>query len=425
MERRTAIAMTSSAGLAVGLGAVGVGVGSTLGTSAAGAVVPKTDAAPKTDAVPKTAAAGSGVRADRIELGALARPASGVQALDGLPADVPVAPNARRMAARRGAARAMRFRATGLTPFSLVGLTWLAEHPSGGVRGARAAGGELTAAIRTADPAGRWSPWRALEVDDHGDGMPDARGGTGPLWVGAARSVEVLLAGSGSRRPDDVRLELIDPVARPTDRTAGAGRSKSGGGPEVLTRDDWGADERKMTWRPEYSDTIRAVCFHHTESGGNAYGRDEVPGILRSIYQFHAVSRKWGDIGYNALVDRFGRIWEGRAGGIDRPVIGAHAGGFNKDSGGISVIGSFITADVPERVRAATATWIGWKLGMYGGDPRGTTKLTGGPSTKYDHRVTLELPTVWPHRQTSDTDCPGAGGMRALPRIRHLAAQHT
>ena len=68
--------------------------------------------------------------------------------------------------------------------------------------------------------------------------------------------------------------------------------------------------------------------MHHTVNA-NDYTADEVPGIMRSIYAYHVKSRGWRDIGYNFLVDRFGRIWEGRYGGIDKPVVGAHTCGYN------------------------------------------------------------------------------------------------
>lgn len=66
--------------------------------------------------------------------------------------------------------------------------------------------------------------------------------------------------------------------------------------------------------------------------------------ILRAIYAYHTQSQGWSDIGYNLLVDRFGRIWEGRSGGIGRPVIGAHTYGYNEESSAMSAIGSFEVA---------------------------------------------------------------------------------
>src|SRR5207253_3942572 len=108
----------------------------------------------------------------------------------------------------------------------------------------------------------------------------------------------------------------------------------------------WGADERLMTWQPQYVHSVEAVAFHHTATG-NDYASGDVPRLMRAIYYYQAVSRGWGDIGYSVLVDRFGRLWEGRYGGLSRAVVGAHAGGFNRATAGIAVIGDHRTVDVP------------------------------------------------------------------------------
>jgi hypothetical protein len=76
----------------------------------------------------------------------------------------------------------------------------------------------------------------------------------------------------------------------------------------------------------------------HPDSNG--YAADDVPAIMRSIYRYHAVSRGWGDIGYNVIADKFGRLWEGRYGGLASTVIGAHAGGFNTGTFGVSMLGN-------------------------------------------------------------------------------------
>ena len=85
---------------------------------------------------------------------------------------------------------------------------------------------------------------------------------------------------------------------------------------------------------------VHAGFVHHTVNA-NDYTRAQVPGILRSIYAYHTKSRGWSDIGYNFLVDRFGRIWEGRYGGVDRPVVGAHTLGYNDNAFAMSAIGNF------------------------------------------------------------------------------------
>jgi hypothetical protein len=80
--------------------------------------------------------------------------------------------------------------------------------------------------------------------------------------------------------------------------------------------------------------------MHHTADGNN-YTADDVPGDHALDVRYHAVSRGWGDIGYNVIVDKFGRLWEGRYGGLASTVIGAHAGGFNTGTFGVSMLGNY------------------------------------------------------------------------------------
>jgi uncharacterized protein with LGFP repeats len=351
-----------------------------------------------------------------VEFGHLDRPAAGLTATNGVPAGVPTAGEAPRMQLMRTSAqvRTVRFMSKDLPPFALVGLTWAAEKPS------ELYAGEVSVAVRTVDAAGHWSDWQAMGVDDAFDTAARERTGSEPLWTGNAQGIEVVMSGSGARVPRDIRLAAINPARLAEDN--GPHVLEMSSGPQVLTRKQWQADESQMKWKPEYSDTIRATCLHHTETS-NKYDAADVPAILRSIYHFHAVSRGWGDIGYNALVDKFGRVWEGRSGGIARPVIGAHAGGFNYRSGGISLLGSFVKDDVPQNMRDAAAGWLGWKLGKYDRDAHGAISMTGGPNTMYTRQVTVTLPSVWPHRQTSKTDCPGDGGMRAIGNVRDLSSR--
>ena len=96
---------------------------------------------------------------------------------------------------------------------------------------------------------------------------------------------------------------------------------------------------------PSYG-TIKAGFVHHTVDA-NSYTSAQVPAIIRGIYSFHTKSRGWSDIGYNFLIDRFGRTWEGRAGGVDQPVIGAHTGGYNSQLFGAAAIGTFNTTTPP------------------------------------------------------------------------------
>ena len=121
-----------------------------------------------------------------------------------------------------------------------------------------------------------------------------------------------------------------------------------------------------------YTGSAKVLFVHHTATSSD-YDCADVPGIIRSIYRYHVVSKGWRDIGYNFLVDRCGTLYEGRAGGIDRPVLGAHTLGFNTDSSGVAAIGTFTGGSaVPQPILDALARLAAWKLGIAGRDPEGS-----------------------------------------------------
>jgi uncharacterized protein with LGFP repeats len=150
-----------------------------------------------------------------------------------------------------------------------------------------------------------------------------------------------------------------------------------------------------------------------------------VPAIIRAIYRYHAVSRGWGDIGYNVLVDRFGRLWEGRYGGLASTVIGAHAGGFNTGTVGIAMLGDYSRADPTEAMIDAVEAFTAWKFSRFDIDPRASTTLTsaGGGTSRYPRGTEVTVPTVFAHRDVGSTDCPGRLGYARLPEIRAGVAQ--
>ncbi|WP_346619993.1 N-acetylmuramoyl-L-alanine amidase [Blastococcus montanus] len=306
--------------------------------------------------------------------------------------------------------------------FSLVGVTWTPDP----------AVTDTVVQVRARDTAGVWSGWTEVGVEDGqtpGAGSGDGRrGGTAPLWTGPSTGVEAELVTRSGAQPTDVALELIDPGSSPADvavdepelgDTAHAATAM----PPIHSRAQWGADEAIMGWTPQYATTIKASTVHHTDTA-NTYTADQVPGIIRSIYSYHAQSLGWGDIGYNVLVDRFGRAWEGRYGGLARPVVGAHAGGFNTGTFGVAMLGSHTTARPSQTTLDAVAAAVAWKFSLHGVDPRGSATLTsgGGGTARYARGVKVTVPTVFGHRDTNYTTCPGDAGYARMPEIRDLVA---
>jgi hypothetical protein len=312
--------------------------------------------------------------------------------------------------------------------FRLLGVSWT---PGAGVP-------EMEVEVRTRDARG-WSGWQPLELegavpsprgalpaaDDHAS----TRAGTEPLYTGPSSGVQVRVDGSGDALPADLRVDLVDPGTSAADAGVGAQALSPGAAnatqPAIMTRAQWGADESLRNGFAGYGQTIAAGFVHHT-TGASDYTSAEVPAMIRAIYAYHTQTLGWSDVGYNFLVDRFGRLHEGRWGGMDQPVIGAHTGGFNTNTVGVAALGDHEANPVPEAVLAGFGQLLGWKLGSYGRDPFGRTTLTsgGGDSSRYPAGQVVEFDVVSGHRDASYTLCPGQHLYPRLPQIRSEAANY-
>jgi hypothetical protein len=283
---------------------------------------------------------------------------------------------------------------------------------------------------RTGD---HWTEW--LDMDGSPAEQPDAHSprkqltSAGPAWLAHDfRTVEVkVTAGTIS----GVQLHALD-----TESADGGGLSLGPDGagaavtpPFIIPRAQWGADE---SWRnqadgcegyPLYT-TNSGVSFavvHHTVNS-NDYSPSDSAGLIRGIYYFHTHSNGWCDIGYNFLVDRFGQIFEGRYGGVNRPVLGGHAGGFNAGSTGVAMLGDYDAAPVPAAAYGALVQLLGWKLAYHGVDPLGTVTHTVAESDcncqRWPVGTTVTLPTIIGHRDVDSTGCPGQYLYALLPQLR-------
>ncbi|MFD4989509.1 peptidoglycan recognition protein [Streptomyces sp. NPDC058374] len=194
--------------------------------------------------------------------------------------------------------------------------------------------------------------------------------------------------------------------------------------PAIVSRAQWGADPQLLDQKPHYADAVHAVVIHHTDHS-NGYTCADSPALVREIYQAHAVGKGWGDIGYNFLVDTCGTIFEGRLGGTDRPVIGAHTVGLNTGTTGIAAIGTFTAGTpVPEPLRRSIERLIAWKLALTQTDPASRTHLTSRNSdSRFAKNTTADVPTVFGHIEAYETNCPGDALMQLLPTFRRDAAR--
>ncbi|WNB87429.1 DUF4214 domain-containing protein [Cellulomonas sp. ATA003] len=190
--------------------------------------------------------------------------------------------------------------------------------------------------------------------------------------------------------------------------------------PRIISRGQWGAPA--PTCRTDSAAKLVGAVVHHT-AGSNSYSSvAQAMQQIRNDAKYHMTGRGWCDLGYNFVVDKWGNIYEGRAGSMTKAVIGVHAGGFNTGTVGVSMLGTY-TAAPSAATQRAVGEVIGWRLGAYGVDPRGSmTYWTGaGQNSKYSNR-NVTLPRIFGHRDVAYTACPGPGGYSALPAIREIAA---
>ncbi|HEX3003825.1 MAG TPA: N-acetylmuramoyl-L-alanine amidase [Angustibacter sp.] len=312
--------------------------------------------------------------------------------------------------------------------FSTIGVTWAA--------GSAQPGTGVQVRVRS---AGRWSAWSQLEVDPPGAGDAAARSasvtrdGTQPMFVGPSTGYQVQVSSPNGQMPTDVKVVAVDPGTSAADAVVSGGSSApvataaaEASRPTILSRASWGADESLRKCGPSYMSTIKATVVHHTDSI-NGYTASQVPSLIRGIYAFHTQGRGWCDVAYNVLVDRFGRLWEGRYGGVDKAVVSAATGGFNTYTSAISAIGNYDTTGAPGVMVDAIARFVSWKLGMYRVNPAARNVLvsSGGGTSRYKAGVSVSLPTVFAHRDTGSTACPGRYLYAMMNTIRQKAYAYT
>jgi putative cell wall-binding protein len=295
--------------------------------------------------------------------------------------------------------------------------------------------------FRTSLDGQDWSVWQlAEEMDEEPDPDADEHPGdaaalfSDPFWVGEAEHVQVRVAGAA---PEDVSVHLIDSmglgrslVARTGDVLAAIFRNPAPavaavGGPTILSRAQWGADESFRKGTPSYATNARVAVVHHTASS-NDYTRDGAAGAMRGIYSYHTRTLGWNDVGYNILVDRFGTIYEGRYGGLERAVVGAHAGGWNTGTFGVALIGQHHSGASPSYAPATVAAIsslinvLAWKLDVHHIDATATATLTSGGAgtSRYAQGVQVTVPTIIGHNTLSSTACPGSNILNQMDWIR-------
>jgi hypothetical protein len=299
--------------------------------------------------------------------------------------------------------------------FDLIGLGWR--------RGSR-----VQAQVRARRRGGSWTRWTPLhDAGDHGPDAGRGAAGTDPAWTGAADEFQLRLKG----RPRGLRARFVrsGPAARAARRRAPLARSAArrrqiATAPAIITRSEWGGDGVPPRTGPSYGQ-VQLGFVHHTVNA-NDYGPEDSAAIVLGIARYHIDHNGWNDIGYNFLVDQYGQIFEGRAGGIDLAIVGAQAQGFNSVSTGVACLGTFTAVAPPEAALDAIARLVGWKLSVHGvpADGQVTVTSAGGESNRYPAGTPVTFQRVSGHRDGNATSCPGDVLYGLLPDLRIRAAQY-
>src|SRR5690606_33763918 len=104
----------------------------------------------------------------------------------------------------------------------------------------------------------------------------------------------------------------------------------------VISRDRWSAGDPVPTLMDRLTGA-RYITIHH--DGMNPFFGDDSASAADRIELIRRAHRGkgWGDIGYHFVVDRGGRIWQGRPLGFQ----GAHVKDHNEQNIGIMALGNF------------------------------------------------------------------------------------
>jgi N-acetylmuramoyl-L-alanine amidase len=281
--------------------------------------------------------------------------------------------------------------------------------------------------LRARQGDGAWSEWIETANGDpvyFGDAAELQLRARGWRPAGRLHYVDIGSRAEGGGLLNGVRDAINDAfvsVASLVDPTAEAETPR----PDFVRRREWGANGSggcHPREKPEQG-KVKVAVVHHTVTAGN-YTPEEAPGIVLGICRFHRNGNGWNDIGYNALIDRFGTIYMGRAGGLANAIVGAQAQGYNAQSTGVAAIGTHTSKPISEASLQSFAELLAWKLTHHDRPVRGKTRLrsAGGSTNRYRAGKRVRAKRITGHLKLNLTACPGGALKLQLKEIRARAA---
>ena len=351
-------------------------------------------------------------------------------------------------------------------PATHIGLHWLADAPSYD---------QIRFELRTSTDGWTWSPWQRLYIEAEPHENRRGERFAALVWAGGASRVQyraffpsdtpdatalrnVTITALAASAPDGPLQALSSTSTKTTSQESTTGTTPSAtrdagsldppfGANVLVSRETWGAPESYRydsrgyeAWPRMYIPT-KKIIVHHTATLSNTnpqdptfpypnYSADEAVQDVRAVYYYHAITLGWGDIGYNALIDRFGRIFEGRRGRDSGPhggreiispdVVAGHALNCNEGAAGVSLLGNYEENQVGSNEKTLIDTlieFLTWSCRRHYVWPNASSDF-------------LQVNWVWRqgiqdisgHRDVNQTACPGQYLYAYLPNIRQSVA---
>ncbi len=343
-------------------------------------------------------------------------------------------------------------------PSTHFGLHWSADALNAG---------QIEFEVRTSSDGWSWSPWQRVSIEAEPEQNPRGEWFAALVWADDANYVQYR-ATFPEDTPDATALKSVTitalAAAAPASnllaaRATPTPKPTAGGTPQpthdageleppfgtgvLLAREDWGAPESyrfdawgREIWSRMYVPTKKLI-MHHTATLTNtnpqdplypypSYTADQAVQDVRGIYYYHAITLGWGDIGYNAIIDRFGRVFEGRRGRDSGPnggreiispdVVAGHALNCNEGAAGVSCLGNYDANQIGTNEQTLLSTLVeilAWWCRRYYIDPNGTSDFL-----EVNWVWRQGLPDICGHRDVNFTACPGQYLYPYLPGLR-------